>query len=380
MLSADLPEFSELIGSIYDAAVDLSLFPQVMKRLQDYLEAAIIVLFVEDALYNMGSFVQHTSFDDAWAQKYFETYMPLNPVRAPSLPFVKAGDTFHTLTYLTDEEFRSSRYYREWFAPKGYLDTVSTILERSSLNFAILSAVLVEDKGYATEEDLRRMNLIAPHMRRAVAISQMINAHSLELAQFVEVVDGLRAAVIFCDPAAHILHANAAAATMLRDGTVISSSHRRLMVKESEAEARLRAALNATGSSLQEVDLNSAAVILSEAPNRYIAHVLPLKSSKRAEMATPAGATAAIFIRQMGVDTTAAASSLVQLYGLTKRELTIILSVSAGHTVHETAAILGISEDTVRVHLKSIFQKVGVRKQSELTSLVAHIANPFVMP
>ncbi len=41
------------------------------------------------------------------------------------------------------------------------------------------------------------------------------------------------------------------------------------------------------------------------------------------------------------------------------------------------ADILGLSEETIKSHLKSIFRKTGATRQADLLKLVAGAASPF---
>jgi PAS domain S-box-containing protein len=53
---------------------------------------------------------------------------------------------------------------------------------------------------------------------------------------------------------------------------------------------------------------------------------------------------------------------------LTPREAEIVESIASGMAVASVARSLGISPNTVRNHLKSVFRKLGVRSQAELLS------------
>jgi DNA-binding CsgD family transcriptional regulator len=62
---------------------------------------------------------------------------------------------------------------------------------------------------------------------------------------------------------------------------------------------------------------------------------------------------------------------LVQLYGLTPAQADVARSLFTGQSVEETAAALGLSLNTVRTHLKSIFTRCNVQSQRELLHLLA---------
>ena len=53
-------------------------------------------------------------------------------------------------------------------------------------------------------------------------------------------------------------------------------------------------------------------------------------------------------------------------YGLTKREMDILVSIVTGLTNKEIARRFALSEDTVKHHLTNIFDKVGVNSRLEL--------------
>ncbi|RMH40136.1 MAG: hypothetical protein D6689_14595 [Deltaproteobacteria bacterium] len=63
------------------------------------------------------------------------------------------------------------------------------------------------------------------------------------------------------------------------------------------------------------------------------------------------------------------AGSRVDFSTLSARELEIVRHLLAGRRVPHIARSLGLSPNTVRSHLKSVFKKLGVRSQGELIEL-----------
>lgn len=59
---------------------------------------------------------------------------------------------------------------------------------------------------------------------------------------------------------------------------------------------------------------------------------------------------------------------VVAAYGLSPREKSVLASVVRGRTTTQIAAELGISSHTVRDHIKSLFEKVGVSSRGQLVS------------
>jgi DNA-binding CsgD family transcriptional regulator len=57
-------------------------------------------------------------------------------------------------------------------------------------------------------------------------------------------------------------------------------------------------------------------------------------------------------------------------FGLTPAEARLVLRLVSGDSLRSAAKALGIKYETVRTHLKSIFQKTGTRRQAELVIVV----------
>jgi DNA-binding CsgD family transcriptional regulator len=57
-------------------------------------------------------------------------------------------------------------------------------------------------------------------------------------------------------------------------------------------------------------------------------------------------------------------------FGLTPAEARVVLRLVSGDSLRSAAKALGVQYETVRTHLKSVFQKTGTRRQAELVIVV----------
>ena len=64
------------------------------------------------------------------------------------------------------------------------------------------------------------------------------------------------------------------------------------------------------------------------------------------------------------------AAVIMQAYGLTERERTVTGLVCQGRSTAQIAAELWISANTVQDHLKSVFDKTGVRSRREVMAVI----------
>ena len=72
------------------------------------------------------------------------------------------------------------------------------------------------------------------------------------------------------------------------------------------------------------------------------------------------------FFHQMD-QTTPAARPPVHLDGLTDREEQVLALLAKGHSYKEIAYLLNISFETVRTHVRSIYDKLHVHSRTEAT-------------
>lgn len=77
----------------------------------------------------------------------------------------------------------------------------------------------------------------------------------------------------------------------------------------------------------------------------------------------------AVFLRDTTGKAEPPAKLNQQLFHLTPAETAVATHLSNGLSLEEAAEALGIKPNTARAHLRSIFSKTGVRRQTELVRL-----------
>lgn len=77
-------------------------------------------------------------------------------------------------------------------------------------------------------------------------------------------------------------------------------------------------------------------------------------------------AVAAVFVGDPEERVEPDAETIRRLHGLTRAETGLVLALLAGSSLGEAAESLSISANTARTHLKRVFAKMGVKRQSEL--------------
>src|SRR5690606_12616394 len=116
---------------------------------------------------------------------------------------------------IPDEVFRTSRYWQEWAAPQGTVDFITLNLMRTPDRLSGAALGRFEEHGLITDREVRLLRLIAPHLRRAVTITDLIDMKCMEAETLGRTLDMVSAGVLLVAQDAEILQTNRVADRML---------------------------------------------------------------------------------------------------------------------------------------------------------------------
>ena len=368
---------SSLIAEIYDAALEPATWPRVLERSASFVHGTASALFMKDFVRKTHNALYTWGYDPEFIRRYPEKYVPLDPFTTGQL-FFEIDQPISLSNIIPHAEFRETQFYKEMIRPRRWIDAIGVTLERSVTTYVAFSVIRSEHEGVADTEALRRIGLIAPHVRRAVVISKVIDLHKVEAAALMDTLDGLAAAMFLVDTSGHIVHANAAGGAMLSGSNVLHAVADKLVAIDPRADRALQDVFKAADAGDAEVGSKGIAVTLGEDNGeRWLAHVLPLTCGARRKASTSYSAVAAVFVRKAAFHVPHPLETLVNLYRLTPTEMRVVMAIVEIGGVPEVAPVLGISETTVKTHLQRIFAKTGTKRQADLVKLVAGHIGPL---
>ena len=206
---------------------------------------------------------------------------------------------------------------------------------------------------------------LRPHLTRTGLISGRL---ALESARaIVEPLAVLNLAAAVLSHAHRIVAANELMIKLI-PGRLQDRSHR-VALTDRRADALLEKALLHVSRQSSSSDVCSIPIAETADNPPSIMHVVPLSGAARD--AFPAASCILIF------RLVAPASDIVQaLFGLTPEEVRVAVGIVRGQTPTEIASDARVSVNTVKTHLKAVFEKAGVSRQAELVALLASVAFP----
>ncbi|HZZ60686.1 MAG TPA: LuxR C-terminal-related transcriptional regulator [Roseiarcus sp.] len=378
-VAPDTGELLDIVGAIYDTVLDRTIWPDVLRRLSLFVQGASSAVFWEDAANTEGDVYFHDGGIPAYYKDlYFSKYVKLNPITIPRF-FTNVEEPIATADLIPYDEFLQTRFYREWAEPQGLIDFISISLEKSSGKAAMFGVFRHIRNGVVDEATRARMRLLAPHIRRAVLISKVIDFKRDEAEMFSNTLDRLRAAVILVDAGGRIVHANAAAHVLFSQGDVIRAVNGALAASAGQADQRLRGVLLAAAKGDAAIGGEGIALpLMGKTGDRYVAHALPLTSRARRQTGRTYRAVVAIFIHKASLESASPPAAIAEAYGLTMAELRVLFAIVDIGGVPEVAEVLGIAASTVKTHLGRVYEKTGAARQADLVKLVAGFSSSLV--
>ncbi len=369
---------SLLIGQVYDAAVDPALWPSVLLQTCMFAGAERAILIHEDALEPRDSMFYISGPDPEWYQLYLDTYMMINPARLATGSRVQPGDVVLTSDYMSRREYSRTRFSREFLSMRTLIDLATAILDATPTSFTVLGLLRSEEQGFADAEVRRRLALVAPHFRRAVTLGALFEQRKMEADILTRTLDALRAGVFILSDEAEVVHANSSALEMLAGERGFRVGDGKLIPHDVSARAALAEALSAASGGAEALARTDLSILFRTGEESgLIGTLMALDKGERRQLALRHRAVAALCLRETSFAAPVPSPAVAELYGLTRREMTVLTTIIENAGVPETAGILGLSEGTVRSHLKAIFRKTGATRQTDLIKLVAGAASPF---
>ena len=365
---SELIEMSAVIGDVYDAAIDPSLWQQALKSICAYVGGASAVLYWHDAATERGEALHLFNEAPSYTRLYFEKYLPMNPM-FPATAFIDEGVVVATGDIMPRSELVKTQFYKEWLKPQGIEDGLAVNLEKGTTRCSLVN---IRTEAAATKTMRHRLAMLVPHLQRAVVIGRVFNQKTATENALAQTLDHVEAAVFLVRADGAIAFSNNIAKKMLIDAVLVKEERGALHAVTSKADRTLRDIFVSAEKGDASIGVRGVAVPLTdEADGQWFAHVLPLTSGRRQQAAHQLAAVAAIFIRQTQPEVLPPLEKIAKRYKLSASEVRVLDAMLKANGVKAMASTLGLSQATVKTHLHHLFRKTGTERQSELLKLVA---------
>lgn len=364
------------IAAIYDCAVDPGMWETTLCQIRDEMDLAYLQLFFADPPDDpsrIRGFL--TPWDPSWMQKLLPI-LPLVPGIA-AMRSAPVDSPIAQMEVIPAHEFHQSEFYQSWVRPQGLEDACNTTVLRRPTVEAWFSGTTRQGRGLFTDTDREAFRLLAPHIRRALLIAELVDEGRFQLTLHRKLLDQLSIAICLVDRQGKILLSNTSAEQMLAARETICDISGRLRPVSAHHRAAFQSAIERA--CLDEVMLgtwgNGMALPSEPTGDAAVAYILPMGNSDLRHALGPG--QAAVFLTTGQSEMPLPVEVLSAVTGLTLAEARVALDISTGAAPDEIAHRQGLSVHTVRKHLANTFDKTGLSSQSALGAFVNRLRLPL---
>jgi DNA-binding CsgD family transcriptional regulator len=364
-------QLSELIGAIYDRAVDPEHWPGTLSEIRPFLGGDNAVLSLIDM--HRGAFLLNflDNVPEVFAQSIDRWSGDIIKSWGGSDLFVSAAlDEPYIWSRVITPAAEGKNSFVDAMRAAGFADSMSLVLTRDQSVIGALALGRRRKAGYFGDEELGRARLLLPHLQRAIGFSRLLELATLRASAFEAALDAVAVPTVLVTADAELVHANAAGRAELDRAELLKVSQGRIAAADLRDQRGLAQALS-TASEQPAAPPTQLDVPLGKDARKL--QLLPLpRGSVRGTLAP--SAAAAIMLtpppRSPLAEPGAIAARLIDRFGLTPAEAAVALEVAKGDGRAAAAARLGIRDNTVRTHLSAIFLKLGINRQAQLVRLL----------
>lgn len=352
-----ISEFAKLTALVYDAAEGSASWMDFVNEAGRVFDAVHAVLTTEapDRGTGMAEGASHL-----WVQYHCGSYGGRDPLmeRAWRLP---RGTLSLVQQIDEDPVLANSDFYRSFLAHNGLRHFMHVLLPQGPGRVAFFCLTRSDSQPPFSSEEIEAVEALMPHLQRALRAGS--GAHGMTL--FETSPYGL----ILLDGHGRAICANSLAIDLLDalDGVNLKVDFLHLAgVRETALIARPGFAARPVAFRIERPRADTPlSALLTAVPDEWRQH-------------EGRDAVALLVLSDPRSTSYPDAAVLMSLYGLTPREASFAQTLVETRGMRPTSNQLGISPETARRHLKSVFEKTRTHSQSELIHLLVRHPAAFV--
>lgn len=366
-------EFSllEAVARVFDAATDPQLWPKALAGVSATLAAESCALAEHDATGAGGRLLYWAGLDPAAAEGYALAHAPSGgEAAAEEAP--AAGSVSIETADAGAEEGQGRRLPRGWREAHGVGPVLRGVVDVADGMVAEVLIMRAAGREAFSDDDAALLRRLLPALQRSLRAGRALRKAEFFHQVAFDALDAVPLGVAFVDAAGEITAANRIARQIIESENVRAYQE---TIRRSEATARtprLRRAVADAMSDLQDAggEVLSAFAVPRRPGLRPLTCLLAPVGASADGVDIADRPQAMLFIgdpeKPMDIDQ----RRLRQLYGLSRAEARVVALLAQGYKLDATAENLGLVYETVRKHLKQVFDKTGCDRQAELVRLL----------
>ncbi|MCW0232638.1 MAG: LuxR C-terminal-related transcriptional regulator [Ferrovibrio sp.] len=295
-------------------------------------------------------------------------------VRSPFRPIMMLDNNFGRVMTCSEMVSPSRRsrdvFINEFLRPNDHEYLVTGTFARSGDKYNYFVLNRGQRFGDFDESTVRGLQSLVPHLRTMLRLRNSMVARERHIGFSQTMADRSGDGLVLLDRHGRVHSMNARAADLLAEADGLSVKASRLKAASSEDDAHLNAAfqqlLHGDAPDTMQPGL-SLTVRRPSGAQAYRLHVMPLTLRKFLF----AGDDVELAVQIVGRRVTGEIQDgIAAQYGLSAAEVRVATHLLAGVPLKQIADVLGNSVNTIRVHRRNLYRKLGVNRHFDMLRLL----------
>ncbi len=363
----EVQEFSDLLKLLYAGPLGEPPWEKFLDAMCVRLRAMAVTLILDPpASEGPGYILNANRQPQAGFRTYREQFFASDPfVNLPE------GRPVTISEYLPQDEFQASNFNQLFLKPTGVRFILGLDIRTENNILARLRVSRYESSIDFGEVERQICTQLLPHIRQSVEIFARLSRIASERTLYAGTLNQMAVGTIIIDSHGRILDRDRIADALLKQADGVAISHGMLSLDDRKAAQRLHDTIRRISESERKGERALVEAIRVERPSGKRDFGLIVKPAPQPGYFDGQHiADIVVFISDPDRHTTMAPAALSKLFGLTPAESALAVLLGDGLTLDEAAHELSIARNTARAHLRAIFAKTGVTRQTMLVRLI----------
>lgn len=362
-------QFSELIGQIYEGPLEDVPWASAVRLVRQYLDANWVALILRSASISQQAILVRAgqNGEDLYGASYnqFQVFS-LDPFSGLPPDQVLAIDEMVDTRQWTEGEF-----YKQFIEPNNIRYIIGADLHIEGGGECRLRITRPPGARDFNELEKEFCRQLLPHLKRAVKLRSRVEGIESERRLYAVAMDRMQIGTVVLNEHGLIVRSNSVADAILeeKDGIQVIKGrlHAEYALEDRELQRLIKSGLANINKSAPEI---TEAISLTRPSGQPKLGVLVRSVPANDLSEGNDWPQVAVFIRDPRHQPAPSHELVRRLFGFTSAEVSLALLLTNGLTLDEAAAELNIRKNTARAHLRSIFSKTGVTRQTMLVRLL----------
>lgn len=364
----------ELLRLTQECAIEPQLWPVFLEKFGKAVKAECAALVIQDFKNSRGSVAENWGTEPLWSRRYQEHYAGTNIWVKRSGQLLSSGAVYNSDQVVSDGELLKTEFYNDFLRPQGWFYGFGAGMPLGDSVTTFVTSVRSRKAGPYRSAELLLLRQLMPHLKTAVHVRHRIGGLEEKVRQLSAALDDLPQGMLIAGRLGQIIFMNRRAETLVREKDGLWIGPDGLCASRSQDTMELRARIGqVTGRPDAAGGVLSIARPGKDPLKLLVAPIPPSRWSLQTSAAL-------IWIAFPEPEEPSRPGPLQRLFSFTAMEARLAAALLDGKSLQEFAVSAGITTHTAKTHLKNLFSKTGVRRQSAFIRHVLSVVDQLGRP